>query len=239
MDELKPCLLDLPMAIMSHIMTFLASEPPNDLPNVLLVCHWFRAAVEPVLAPWLAQVPLAITTAKLEKAREAGMEEQLLAFLGRQALVQCWAVLEVDEERSLRRVLDSLSPGSCGRGLCKLQLQSRRLLVESRWCSFGLAAVPEVRNLLHACQKLAALSAWLTLQSCPSELWLGSALAYHSSNPSSYSSCHCRHHTGAPPQRLCGAAAGAVQADNFDCIDPHGLGLEAGPCPRLTPGTPL
>ena len=144
MDELKPCLLDLPMPLLSHIMTFLASEPPNHLPNALLVCHGFRAAAEPVLAPWLAQVALAITTAKLKKAREAGLEEQLLAFLGRQALMRSCAVLEVEDERSLRRVLDSLSPGSCGRGLRQLQLQSRRVLVESRWCSFGLAAVPEV-----------------------------------------------------------------------------------------------
>jgi len=75
-------LLRLPQAVLSHILSF-SEEQKSSLCNAMLACKTLQQAGE--AAP--RKVPLMLTAAKLQQARDTGQEGQLLAFLSRKAAV--------------------------------------------------------------------------------------------------------------------------------------------------------
>ena len=104
-----------------HIFAFLVPltdepsgelAPPVDLANTRLTCKVLREAVLAVPD----KPGLAITAAKLQQAREAGLERQLLAFLTRSA--GRWRHMRIDgvDGLGLQLMVGSLVPADGGGG---------------------------------------------------------------------------------------------------------------------------
>ncbi|GAB4822971.1 hypothetical protein N2152v2_010017 [Parachlorella kessleri] len=112
-------LLDLPSAVLVHILGLLpTTKPAKDLANTRLSCK----ALRDVALAVPHKPTLAIGSWRLAKAREAGLEGQLLAFLARNANSwrSMWLAVDSEEQQA---VLHRLSPaGAVNSGLCSLEL---------------------------------------------------------------------------------------------------------------------
>ena len=111
-------LLDLPLSVLEHVLGFLAAEEkPLAFASALLACKRLRQAGDEV------PLPKVLIRADMADAKQAGLADQLLAFLARKAKVWRQAVLVLTEpEEDLCPLLRSLAPPAGYSGLQGLEL---------------------------------------------------------------------------------------------------------------------
>ena len=135
------CILDLPMPLITHIMSLLASEEePEGFCAARLACKELLQAGETAKCSAL----LGLHRGKLLQARRVGQEGPLLAFLRRTAPAWRKALVLVTAGRQarldLRQLLGCLAPVS-GSGLSAL-----RFCLAARRGSSEWIGIPQVRG---------------------------------------------------------------------------------------------
>ncbi|GAB4823005.1 hypothetical protein N2152v2_010051 [Parachlorella kessleri] len=113
-------LLDLPLPVLEHVLGFLAAEEePLAFASALLACTRLRQAGEEVP---LTKLLLDVTMKHLV-AKEAGLADQLLAFLARKVKVWRQVLLASEPEEDLCTLLLSLAPPAGCTGVQELELE--------------------------------------------------------------------------------------------------------------------
>ncbi|GAB4815432.1 hypothetical protein N2152v2_002478 [Parachlorella kessleri] len=126
MKPTQVSMLDMPRPVLAHILSFLSSaeEQPHepfcskDLANALLASKRLWQAADALPGP----PELNLTAAKQRQAREAGVEDKLLAFLARRGRSWPRVSLDVLSVVQLGQVLGSLKSSSCGSAVAALEL---------------------------------------------------------------------------------------------------------------------
>ena len=154
-------LLELPVPLLVHVLSFLTEERLDHFKklitpagrrgasfrNALMVCKALRQACDAV-PPGSVPARLSITDEKLQKAKSVGLVEDYLQFCSTKA--QLWQRTEVDvqHEKDMNRVLQSLGSlsGSAGSG--------SRLVRLKLWFAndnYGRPSFPTVRSPSRYC----------------------------------------------------------------------------------------
>ncbi len=116
-DSCEASLLSLPQPLLVGILDSAAEAGSEHLASAMLACKALRQAGEAV--PHKAR--LVLTSAKLQRARKAGHERQLMAWLSSKAQMWQQVVVQMVSQTDLRLLLVSLAAAGNGH-LRKLQL---------------------------------------------------------------------------------------------------------------------